>query len=247
MTASSVSAFLLDADAPSVRGAALTQACRFALAGYDDALFARLDIVFPPALARALPKRRAEYLAGRHAAGAALQRLGSPVLQVGSGADGAPCWPAGVVGSITHSGDLAACSVAAASVLRALGIDAEHFPSPAVAGEVAPTIVGDVEQRLLRALPLPLAQGLTLAFSAKESLYKALYPQVGRFFDFSAAELIAVDLERQAFVLRLAEDWARAWPAGSRIEGGFEPIAGGLMTRIEIPAGPATTGASGSP
>lgn len=36
---------------------------------------------------------------------------------------------------------------------------------------------------------LPEALYYTLLFSAKESLYKALYPHVQRFFDFQAAEM----------------------------------------------------------
>src|SRR5688572_18568678 len=50
-------------------------------------------------------KRRAEYLAGRHAAGHALSALGLPA-RVGRSPNGLPLWPPGAVGSITHGGGL---------------------------------------------------------------------------------------------------------------------------------------------
>lgn len=43
--------------------------CAFDRAGYDDGLFARHGIAFHPTLERAVVKRKAEFLAGRYAAG----------------------------------------------------------------------------------------------------------------------------------------------------------------------------------
>ncbi|SUI55146.1 Uncharacterised protein [Serratia marcescens] len=50
---------------------------------------------------------------------------------------------------------------------------------------------------------LPFNELLTLTFSAKESLFKALYPQVRCYFDFLDARMVAVDTQRQTFVLAL--------------------------------------------
>ncbi|MBF4190154.1 4'-phosphopantetheinyl transferase superfamily protein, partial [Serratia ureilytica] len=50
---------------------------------------------------------------------------------------------------------------------------------------------------------LPFNELLTLTFSAKESLFKALYPQVRRYFDFLDARMVAVDAQRQTFELAL--------------------------------------------
>src|SRR5699024_2591462 len=62
-------------------------------------------ILFPAeaeAIGNALPKRRAEFTAGRWCARQALTELGLPPTPVERGDHGSPCWPDGVVGSITH-------------------------------------------------------------------------------------------------------------------------------------------------
>lgn len=44
---------------------------------------------------------------------------------------------------------------------------------------------------------------LRLTFSAKESLYKALYPLVREFFDFLAARVESISVERREFSIVL--------------------------------------------
>ncbi len=51
----------------------------------------------------AVNKRRAEYLAGRMAAADAIRRLCGFWHTPGTGDSGAPIWPNGLVGSISHS------------------------------------------------------------------------------------------------------------------------------------------------
>ncbi|WP_369125675.1 4'-phosphopantetheinyl transferase family protein, partial [Catenulispora rubra] len=53
-------------------------------------------------IARAVDKRRMEYITTRHLARTALVRLGFPPVAIGTGANREPLWPAGVVGSMTH-------------------------------------------------------------------------------------------------------------------------------------------------
>ena len=55
-----------------------------------------------PAIARAIPKRQAEFAAGRRAARAALTTLGHPAQAIPVGDRRAPIWPQGTVGAITH-------------------------------------------------------------------------------------------------------------------------------------------------
>jgi 4'-phosphopantetheinyl transferase EntD len=50
---------------------------------------------------------------------------------------------------------------------------------------------------------LPPEVGLTLIFSAKESLFKALYPTVHRYFDFIDAEVATLDLHAASLTLCL--------------------------------------------
>ena len=70
--------------------------------------FARHGVHCPPAVERSVPRRRAEYLAGRRAAQAALLEHGVAACDIGTGGDRAPAWPEGYTGSITHSVRMAA-------------------------------------------------------------------------------------------------------------------------------------------
>ncbi|MGW8375232.1 4'-phosphopantetheinyl transferase superfamily protein [Streptomyces sp. ODS28] len=77
-------------------------------------------------LVRAVDKRRREFLGSRTCARRALAALGLPPAPVLPGATGAPSWPAGVVGSMTHRAGYCAAAVAHAAHVLSLGIDAEE-------------------------------------------------------------------------------------------------------------------------
>ncbi len=132
-------------------------------------------------------ERRAEFATGRHLARLALESLDPtrsrmPVL---SDARGAPVWPAGVVGSITHCPGWAGAVVARSRGSRfgrgvtAIGLDAEPV-APLPTGVVE--VVASAEEReTLARLGGELA-GIpweTVLFSAKEATYKAWYPLTG--------------------------------------------------------------------
>ncbi|CCJ91504.1 4'-phosphopantetheinyl transferase [enterobactin] siderophore [Cronobacter turicensis 564] len=70
------------------------------------------------------------------------------------------------------------------------------------ARDLAPGIIDVQERAVLARAPLPFASALTLAFSAKESLFKALFPQVGDWFGFECANVVALDAHQ--LTLRLA-------------------------------------------
>ncbi|PUX28759.1 enterobactin synthase subunit EntD [Cronobacter turicensis] len=151
-------------------------------------------------LANAVVRRQAEHLAGRTAAVAALRAAGAPALPPGIGAHREPRWPAGFTGSITHTGHRAWATVIAAP--GCVGIDVENLMDAQTASELAPGIIDVHERAVLARAPLPFASALTLAFSAKESLFKALFPQVGDWFGFECANVVALDAHQ--LTLRLA-------------------------------------------
>lgn len=142
----------------------------------------------PPATARFAEKRRVEFLLGRHAARAALATLGVHVGVLPIEAERAPGWPAGVVGAITHCTGYAAAAVARSETLRGVGIDAQPVPDSKSREALRRTATDD-EIAVLGSLDEMTAR--TVAFSAKESLFKALAPTVGGYFGFEAARLVA--------------------------------------------------------
>jgi len=195
--------------------------CQFALAEYRDDSFSALGFTLPDHLARAVPKRRAEYLAGRVLARQLLAPLGFADFTLARGEDRAPQWPAGIAGALSHNSNTALCAVHRESGLGGVGLDVETLLSDERAEELWGAIVSPTEREALLREALPFNALLTLTFSAKESLFKTLYPQVRCYFDFLDARMTAVDVQRQTFVLELLKTLTPHCPAGRRFSGRF--------------------------
>lgn len=188
----------------------------------------------PPALGKA--KRQSEYLAGRICAREALRALSGESLIVSVGDDGAPQWPEQVVGSISHSQGHAMAVVACAKHWQGIGLDVEMQLSHERALRLAEGILTPTEQtRLLGLDSAQQAWLISLTFSLKESLFKALYPIVQQRFYFQAAELTAMPESGTAH-LRLLQDLHPQWQAGSLLKGQFSQREQQLISLIAIPA-----------
>lgn len=138
-----------------------------------------IEITLPPALGAAVAKRRSEFLAGRLCAALALRAAGKPETVGQNGR--APVWPKGVAGSISHSDShaMAVVSLHHASV----GVDCEVLIPAAQAADLHPMILAPAEAAL-RPQSMTFAAFLTVVFSAKESLYKALAAQLPKMPEF---------------------------------------------------------------
>ncbi|WP_369226014.1 4'-phosphopantetheinyl transferase [Streptomyces sp. R39] len=137
-------------------------------------------------VAGAVPRRQAEFATVRACAREVLAALGYPPVPLLPGAYGAPGWPDGVVGSMTHCAGYRAAVVAHSSDVATLGIDAE--PHDKLPRGVLRAIARPEEHRMLAALPT--ASGLAwdrLLFCAKEAVYKAWFPVARRWLGFEEA------------------------------------------------------------
>ncbi len=182
----------------------------------------------PFAAATSEPRRR-EFALGRACARHALARLGvsGPVLR---GDDRAPIWPRGVVGSLTHCDQLCAAAVAHRERVLSLGLDAE-LDSP-LRERVAQRICTPDERAHLAELPEILPSGWEkLAFSAKESFYKAYYPVARSFLGFHDVGL-RFDPEAQSFEVRLLRDDK---PGPRRASGRFALAPPHVITAVTLP------------
>ncbi|MGQ9426329.1 4'-phosphopantetheinyl transferase family protein [Gilvimarinus sp. F26214L] len=183
-------------------------ACRFDIQRFDEDQWQGLGIALPARLATAVTKRKAEFLAGRYCAHIALQEMGwrePPEIDIG--ADRAPAWPPGVVGSITHSKGFAAAALATEDTLRGIGIDSEALIAEKTARNVYSHILVPSERfEDNRAQVDSQRQYLTLVFSAKESIFKCLHPQVKQYFDFRDAEVSLDPGAPGRFYYRLLKD-----------------------------------------
>jgi len=195
----------------------------------DD--FQRAGIVPSASLQRSVAKRQAEYLAGRVCARAALQCLDGRDYVPGSHEDRAPIWPAGICGSITHGKGWAAAVVASEGTCRGLGLDQEALLDDERAARLMGEILTPAECERLD--PGQMGLTVTLTFSLKESLFKALYPLTRQRFYFEHAEVLAWSADGLAR-LRLLTDLSAQWPQGTEVDGQFCLQDGYLLSLISV-------------
>jgi 4'-phosphopantetheinyl transferase EntD len=203
---------------------------------FDDAPPAALFPEEEAAIARAVTTRRREFTTGRACARAALARLGLPPAPIVPGFRGAPQWPPGVTGSITHCAGYRASAVARLTDVAALGLDAE--PHGALPEGVLERIAVPQEQAWLPELAaaVPGVSWDRLLFCAKESVYKAWFPLTGRWLGFEQAA-ITVEPEAGTFTAELLEPGEAL--DGRRLAGfdGRWLVRDGLvLTAVTVPA-----------
>ncbi|MEV4576727.1 4'-phosphopantetheinyl transferase superfamily protein [Nonomuraea jabiensis] len=177
-------------------------------------------------------KRRREFRTSRHCAHLALRRLGMDPRPVLRGDRGAPTWPPGVVGSITHCAGYRAAAVARGAL--SIGIDAEpHLPMPRGVLERTAT---PAEAAALDLLGLP--DPGRLLFSAKEAIYKAWYPLTGHWLGFLDATVTFATspppLTGSGTFAAEISVHGPGWPA--RFEGRWLVSGGLIVTAIAVPA-----------
>lgn len=138
-------------------------------------------------------KRKPEFITGRWCAHKAIERLGhtysDPIL---SGNDGEPIWPEFIAGSLSHSKKIYCAIVGNANDYVSIGIDVEDLDRRI--SERAFELIANNDERvwinnnLINDTQLSLFK--LLIFSAKESLFKAVYPIVQKKFSFDTVSLI---------------------------------------------------------
>ena len=187
------------------------------------------------AVAGAGPARRREFLCGRACAHAALGAIGRDAGPIGVGRGRQPLWPPGAVGSISHAGDWAGAVVARTEDAWAIGFDMEVLDPP---------LTPDVERLVLSAQERspgalgdqPAPHRSKVAFSAKEAVYKCLFPRTGWRLGFSDVT-VDVDLGASRCTARVADAFRLPGVDLSAIEVGLVVAHGYLFTGVWIAAG----------
>ena len=156
-------------------------------------------------IANAVDKRRREFTTARACARAALAKLGIAPVPIVPGLRGAPQWPSGVVGSITHCAGYRASAVALDRDIVTIGLDAE--PHETLPDGVLGAVASPDEQARLTALAasVPLMCWDRMLFCAKETVYKAWFPLTSRWLGFEDAA-IDFDPAHRTFSARLLVD-----------------------------------------
>jgi enterobactin synthetase component D len=178
--------------------------------------------------------RQREMASGRALARSLLAQCGATEGAVGRGADGAPLWPAGFVGTISHTSALLAVAVAPAHALFGIGIDLELSDGLRDTTPIDALCLNGAERALANACALGPAHARVLFFSAKEALYKCLYPSVRRYIDFREVEVRTCDVAAGTLTLAPLLPLASAMPAASVWTATFCHAAGHVATAVTL-------------
>ncbi|CAM6862317.1 TPA: enterobactin synthase subunit EntD [Klebsiella pneumoniae] len=176
---------------------------------FDPATFQPEDLFWLPYHASLTGwgrKRQAEHLAGRIAAAYALREVGEKRLPA-IGDQRQPLWPTPWFGSISHCGQRALAVIAD----RPVGVDIERRFTPQLAADLESSIISPAEKTALLRSGLPFPLALTLAFSAKESGFKAWSSHASGLPGFHSARIVALTTQQihlrftASFSLQLAD------------------------------------------
>ena len=201
---------------------------------YKDSLFEREGIFFPPFLKFAVVSRKAEFLAGRMLAKRLLYDLGSEETLVIVNKDRSPTWPIGFLGSISHCRHKIICVGRRSKSSHGIGIDIENIIDIDTYSSIKNQIIDSQENELISRLLLPKLLLATIIFSSKESIFKALYPDVRKYFGFDAVRAIKLDISNSLVVFKLTKSLNNKFREGFIIKSKFVFTNNEVVTLVDI-------------
>jgi len=195
---------------------------------HDAALFDAERVL----VAGAVPKRIAEFAAGRLCARRALADLGCESAPLLRGSDRRPLWPGGTLGSITHTDTYCAAVAARHDAVAGIGIDAETVGR--IDDPLLRKICTDDELARLMRLPAPRRlQEATLIFSAKEAFYKCHCSAGGGWLDFHD---VALDYNAETFRVRPQRAFEQTWRGEALPVGSYKLDGDLICCAVAFPA-----------
>lgn len=174
----------------------------------------------------------------------ATQLLAAELLEAQGAGDGvvsarpdrAPQWPQGFVGSITHTARFAAVAVMPQSMARSVGIDAERELAADQQELVRQyCLVGGELAALTGSSSLSQTQILTLCFSAKEAVFKCLYPLVNHHFDFTCVRIGGFNEALNLLSVQLLDRQIARCVGIQQLSGSFQLKEDHVFTAFRLP------------
>ncbi len=179
-------------------------------------------------------KRREEFTLGRKCAHRALSRFGlesEPILRNPETRE--PFWPISVCGSITHSAGFAAVAVGLKKEINGIGIDLESFSS-SLDIKISRHVCVDSELEWLESLSTKQARrALRIIFSAKESIFKCLYPKTKTYFGFKDA-VVSVNDDENKFSFKILKSFPSKIQKDFPQHGRYSEMDKMLLTSVYI-------------
>lgn len=187
-----------------------------------------LDTLFRPDEAAVMPAASCH---ARNLARRAIARRGGAAGNIPRRTNGAPLWPPGWVGSLSHDAGHAAALVGRAEDFRALGVDIE--PDEPLPADAATLVIGAREAAALAALPGGYARWSRALFGAKECVHKCVNPLSGAWLEFDEVE-VHIDAGREAFRVEALSTSAKRAIVGIT-EGRIRRMGGCIVTALAVP------------
>ncbi len=179
-------------------------------------------------ISQASESRKAQFLLGRSLAKKLLkeQREDGPLL---TNTDGSPLWPTGFVGSITHKGDWGFCAISKTDQTLGIGIDLEIVRK---GKDILNRVANSNEKAWVTENTDEFFHRQTALFSAKESLFKCLYPITNKFFGFKDVDL---SFENEKFNAKLLVDLSDTFKEGLELQIGLLKCGDHILTYTHLP------------
>jgi 4'-phosphopantetheinyl transferase EntD len=134
-------------------------------------------------LASSVDKVRRASGAARIVARDLMTRFGAPQQPVIRSASGAPIWPAGLMGSLAHSRQVAVAALARRGDFAGIGIDVE--PAEPIDADLVRIVATATERHSIADDPLQCR----VLFAVKEAVYKSVNPIDGQFLEHHDVEV----------------------------------------------------------
>lgn len=180
-------------------------------------------------VAKAVPKRIREFVAGRTLARRMLGEAGIAAQPLLRTEHGAVPWPDGVQASISHCGPWVGVAMTTDPGISGLGLDIEE--AKPLEEKYWHVILTDDDMRHLESWPAGDRQTVAKRiFGAKEAAYKAQYPTSQQFLPFSAM-WIGIGADLSSFEAHFRVD-AGPWRVGDVLRGRFAAMGEHVVTAV---------------
>lgn len=177
--------------------------CQFDIGKFQEDIASTLRVSVPHSIIRSVRKRQAEFIAGRYMAKQCFKLITPQKYEIDIGEHCEPIWPVEYVGAISHTSNQAIALVSKRSDYRYIGLDIENILDSEIAKQIATDIHNRCELLLFSECGINDETATSIIFSAKESLFKATFSYIGKYFDFECARVIEVNSHERFLVLAL--------------------------------------------
>lgn len=177
--------------------------CVFNIDKFYTETASTLSIDMPQSITSSVKQRQAQFIAGRYMAKFCLKQMDTKEHNLEIGSHREPIWPVEFIGAISHISNQTIAVVAKRKSYNYVGIDIENVLDSTTTINIATIIHNQHERTLFCKHGISDTVATSIIFSAKESLFKAVFPYIKKYFGFECARVIEVNTLEGSLILAL--------------------------------------------